>query len=192
MRQAAITRTTRETDISLELTIEGGEIQIDTGVGFFDHMLTAFAVHGGFGLKVTCRGDLNVDCHHTVEDIGIVLGQAFAKALGDKKGIARFGSAYVPMDEALAFCALDISGRVYLMFEGDMPQAVIGAYDTCMTEEFMRALASNAGLTLHIKSMWGKNSHHITEAMFKALARSLKAACKIEGDTVLSSKGVLA
>lgn len=191
MRTAEIARKTRETDIALSLNLDGGERSISTGIGFFDHMLGSFALHGGFGLTVCAKGDLEVDCHHTVEDVGIVLGKAFADALGDKSGIARFGSAFVPMDEALGFCALDISGRSFLVFEADMPQAVIGQYDACMTEEFMRAFAFNAGITLHLKSHYGVNSHHITEAIFKALARALKQAVSVNGEGILSAKGVL-
>ncbi len=191
MREASISRNTKETQITVKLNLDGGTHSIDTGIGFFDHMLTAFAVHGGFGLEVKVCGDLHVDCHHTVEDTGIVLGKAFAEALGDHSGIARFGSSYVPMDEALGFCALDISGRAFLVFDAPMPQAVIGAYDACMTEEFMRALAFNAGITLHLKSEYGANSHHITEALFKACARALRQAVTQTGGGVLSTKGVL-
>lgn len=192
MRRAEITRETRETKIALSLTLEGGAREIDTGIGFFDHMLNSFAVHGGFGLTVKCEGDLDVDGHHTVEDVGIVLGQAFAQALGDKSGIARFGSAYVPMDEALGFCALDCSGRPFLVYDAPMPQPMCGGYDTCLTVEFLRALAVNAGLTLHVKSLYGDNAHHITEALFKALARALREAVRQTGNNdVLSAKGVL-
>lgn len=191
MRNAAITRETRETKIALALDLDGGARKIDTGIGFFDHMLNSFAVHSGFGLTLSCKGDLEVDGHHTVEDCGIALGQALAACLGDKAGIARFGSAYVPMDEALGFCALDCSGRPYLVFDAPMPQAVCGTFDTCLTVEFMRALAVNAGLTLHLKSMYGDNAHHITEALFKALARALRQAVTQTGGGVLSAKGVL-
>ena len=191
MRKAEITRKTKETDITLTLDLDGGNRQIDTGIGFFDHMLTAFAVHGGFGLSIRCKGDLQVDGHHTVEDCGIVLGQAIAQCLGDKAGIARFGQAFVPMDEALGFCALDISGRPYLVFDAPMPQPMCGQYDTCLTVEFMRALAVNAGLTLHLKCEYGDNAHHITEALYKALARALRQAVAVTGGGVLSAKGVL-
>lgn len=192
MRKAEITRETLETRIALSLCLEGGARQIDTGIGFFDHMLNSFAVHGGFGLMVKCEGDLVVDGHHTVEDVGIVLGQAFAQALGDKSGIARFGSAYVPMDEALGFCALDCSGRPFLVYDASMPQPMCGAYDTCLTVEFMRALSVHAGLTLHLRSLYGENAHHITEALFKALARALREAVALTGDnTALSAKGML-
>ena len=191
MRKAEIARKTKETDITLTLDLDGGNRQIDTGIGFFDHMLGAFAVHGGFGLSIRCKGDLQVDGHHTVEDCGIVLGQAIAQCLGDKAGIARFGQAFVPMDEALGFCALDISGRPYLVFDAPMPQPMCGQYDTCLTVEFMRALAVNAGLTLHLKCEYGDNAHHITEALYKALARALRQAVAVTGGGVLSAKGVL-
>ena len=191
MRESTIRRETKETQIEIRLNLDGGPVQIATGIGFFDHMLQAFAVHSGFGLIVQAKGDLQVDGHHTVEDIGIVLGKAFAQAIGDKKGIARFGTAYVPMDEALGFCALDISGRAFLVFDAAMPQAVIGQYDACLTEEFMRAFAFNGGITLHLKCEYGGNAHHITEALFKALAHALKQAVKISGTEILSSKGSL-
>lgn len=191
IRQATICRETKETQIALHLNLEGGERKIETGIGFFDHMLNSFAVHSGFGLILKCTGDLEVDGHHTVEDVGIVLGQALARILGDRAGIARFGSAYVPMDEALGFCALDISGRPYLVFDAPMPQPMCGQYDTCLTVEFMRAFATHAGITLHLKSMYGDNAHHITEALYKALARALKEAVRETGGEVLSAKGVL-
>lgn len=191
VRQATICRETKETQIALHLNLEGGERKIETGIGFFDHMLNSFAVHSGFGLILKCTGDLEVDGHHTVEDVGIVLGQALARILGDRAGIARFGSAYVPMDEALGFCALDISGRPYLVFHAPMPQPMCGQYDTCLTVEFMRAFATHAGITLHLKSMYGDNAHHITEALYKALARALKEAVRETGGEVLSAKGVL-
>lgn len=192
MRTATISRKTKETDIKVELNIDGGKTDIDTGIGFFDHMLNSFSVHGGFGLKVRAQGDLYVDCHHTIEDTGIVIGKAFNEALGDKSGIARFGSFYVPMDEALGFCSLDISGRPFLVFDATFPEERIGEYDSCMTEEFMRAFAYNSGITLHLKSCYGKNSHHITEALYKALAHTLKAAVKkSDSDKPLSTKGVL-
>ncbi|WP_283674813.1 imidazoleglycerol-phosphate dehydratase HisB [Butyricicoccus sp. Marseille-Q5471] len=191
MRNAEINRKTKETEIELTLSLDGGERKIDTGIGFFDHMLNSFAVHSGFGLILSCKGDLEVDGHHTVEDCGIALGQALSQCLGDKAGIARFGEAYVPMDEALGFCALDISGRPYLVFDAPMPQTTCGAYDTCLTAEFMRALAVNGGLTLHLKSVYGYNAHHMTEALFKALARALKQAATQTGGGVLSAKGML-
>ena len=192
IRTATVERKTAETSVKLILNLDGnGHGVIDSGIGFFDHMLNSFAVHGGFGLILNCKGDLNVDGHHTVEDVGIVLGQAVARILGDRAGIARFGSAYVPMDEALGFCALDISGRPYLVFDAPMPQAMCGQYDTCLTVEFMRAFATHAGITLHLKSMYGDNAHHITEALYKALARALREAVRETGGEVLSAKGVL-
>lgn len=193
MRTAEVTRQTRETDISLSLNLDGsGQVKVHTGVGFFDHMLTALFVHGGFDAALEVKGDLEVDCHHTIEDTGIVLGQAFAKALGDKGGICRFGSFFVPMDEALAFASVDISGRPFLVFQGEFPEERVGDFDTCMTEEFFRAFATNAGITLHLKCEYGKNSHHMIEALFKAAAHALRdAAAQEEGDVLLSSKGVL-
>lgn len=192
MRTGTLERKTKETSISVSVDLDGGDVNIHTGIGFFDHMLTAFAVHGGFGLNVEAHGDLEVDCHHTIEDTGIVLGKAFDLALGDKSGIARFGSFYVPMDEALAFCSLDISGRPFLVFDADFPEERMGTYDSCMTEEFMRAFAYNCGLTLHIRSCYGKNSHHITEAIYKAVAHSMRLATAQSGtNKPLSTKGVL-
>lgn len=191
MRTASITRTTKETDIALELSLDGGEVQVATGIGFFDHMLTALAFYAGWGMKLTVKGDLQVDGHHTVEDTGIVLGQALKEALGDKKGIRRFGSAYVPMDEALCFTALDFSNRPYLVFDADMPQPMIGDYDSCLTVEFMRALSFNAGITLHQKCHYGINAHHITEGLYKSLGLAIKDAVKVEGEGVVSTKGVL-
>ncbi len=192
MRCAIVERKTKETDIKLILNLDGGNISIDTGIGFFNHMLNSFATHGGFGLEISVSGDLEVDEHHTVEDTGIVLGQAFAQALGDKSSIDRFGSFYVPMDEALAFCSVDISGRPFLVFDAEFPQEKCGAYDCSMTVEFMRAFAFNAGITLHLKSMYGDNSHHITEALYKALAHSLRLAVKQnDSNKPLSTKGVL-
>lgn len=191
MREAIIKRKTKETKINLTLNLDGGKVHLDTGIGFFDHMLNSFAVHSGFGLQIDADGDLHVDGHHTVEDVGIVLGKAFAQAIGEKKGIERFGCSYVPMDEALGFCSLDVSGRAFLVYDAPMPQPMIGQYDACLTEEFMRAFAFNAGITLHLKSMYGANAHHMTEALFKALARALKQAVQITGNEVLSAKGTL-
>lgn len=191
MRSSIQKRTTRETDISAELRLDGGAIEIATGIGFFDHMLNSFAVHGGFGLKLHAKGDLNVDGHHTVEDTGIVLGDAFAEALGDKSGIARFGNFTVPMDEALARAALDISGRPFLVFRAEFPQERIGTYDTCLTEEFFRALAFRSGITLHIAVAYGTNSHHMTEAVFKAVAHAMRLAVTPTGKGTLSTKGTL-
>lgn len=191
MRTAAITRTTKETDIILKLSLDGGEVKVSTGIGFFDHMLTALAFYAGWGLDLTVKGDLHVDGHHTVEDTGIVLGQALKEALGDKKGIRRFGSSFVPMDEALCFTALDFSNRPFLVFDADMPQPMIGDYDSCLTVEFMRAVAMNGGITLHQKCHYGANAHHITEGLFKSLGLAIKDAARIEGAGVVSTKGVL-
>ena len=191
MRNAAIRRTTKETDVEIKLSLDGGEVRVSTGIGFFDHMLTALAFYAGWGLELTVKGDLEVDGHHTVEDTGIVLGQALKEALGDRKGIRRFGSAYVPMDEALCFTALDFSNRPYLVFDADMPQPMIGDYDACLTVEFMRALAMNAGLTLHQKCHYGANAHHMTEGLFKSLGLAVKDAVRVEGAAVVSTKGVL-
>lgn len=192
MRNAAVERKTKETEIFVAIDLDGGKVSVETGIGFFDHMLTAFGVHSGVGLTVRARGDLEVDCHHTVEDVGIVMGQALSKALGDKSGIKRYASFYIPMDEALAFCSMDISGRPFLVFDAEMPQAVVGGFDCCMTEEFFRALAFNSGITLHIRSLYGSNSHHIIEAIFKAAAHALGTACENTGSgEVLSTKGVL-
>lgn len=192
MRKAAILRKTKETDIVLELDLDGsGNAEIDTGIGFFDHMLTALAVHGKLDLKVTCKGDLEVDGHHTVEDIGIALGKALAEALGDKKGIERFGCAYVPMDEALARCVLDLSGRAYLCFDARSLTGMIGSYDAALTEEFFTAVCSNAFINAHIDELRGRNAHHVCEAIFKSFARSLKLAKEITGSSVLSTKGSL-
>lgn len=192
MRETTLSRKTKETDVRLRLNVDGTrQTSVDTGVGFFDHMLTALAFHAGWDMELTCRGDLHVDAHHTVEDCGIVLGQALGRLTADKTGLTRYGHAFVPMDEALGFCALDISGRPYLVFDAPMPQPMCGQYDTCLTVEFMRALAVNAGLTLHLKSEYGENAHHITEALFKALARALRQAVALTGGGVLSAKGVL-
>ena len=191
MRTASITRTTKETDISLTLCLDGGEVKISTGIGFFDHMLTALAFYAGWGLELSVKGDLEVDGHHTVEDTGIVLGQALKEALGDRKGIRRFASAFIPMDEALCFTALDFSNRPFLVFDADMPQPMIGDYDSCLTVEFMRAVAMNAGLTLHQKCHYGANAHHITEGLFKSLGLAIKDAVRVEGSGVVSTKGVL-
>ena len=191
MRTAAVRRTTKETDVDLKLCLDGGEVRVSTGIGFFDHMLTALAFYARWGLELTVKGDLEVDGHHTVEDTGIVLGQALKEALGDRKGIRRFGSAFVPMDEALCFTALDFSNRPFLVCDGEMPQSMIGTYDSCLTVEFMRALAMNAGLTLHQRCHYGTNAHHITEALFKSLGLAIKDAVKVEGDGVVSTKGVL-
>lgn len=190
MRQTSVTRKTKETDIFLSLCLDGGEIKTDTGVGFFDHMLTAFAAHAGFGLTVRCKGDTEVDCHHTVEDVGIVLGSALNEVLGDKSNIARYGSFFVPMDEALGFCAVDICNRAYLVFDADFPQEKCGDFDICMCEEFFRAVSDNSKITLHLRAPYGKNSHHIAEALFKAAGHALSIAVQ-KSDTTLSTKGSL-
>lgn len=191
MRTAEIKRKTKETDISVALDLDGGKVNVRTGIGFFDHMLTAFAVHGGFGLEVFVEGDLDVDTHHTVEDTGIALGAAFKKALGDMGGINRYGSFYIPMDESLALCALDISNRPFLVFNAEFKEERCGEYETCCTEEFFRAFAVNAGITLHLNVLYGSNSHHEIEALFKAFAHAMKIAVVPSGGGVLSTKGVL-
>ena len=185
-RTAEINRKTKETDIAVKLNLDGGEVKINTGIGFLDHMLTALGVHGGFGLDVFCRGDLYVDGHHTAEDIGIVLGMAFKEALGDKSGIMRYGSAYIPMDESLAFCALDISARPFLVFNAEFTNERVGEFDTCLTEEFMRAFTFNAGITLHLRVDYGSNDHHKIEALFKALPYPLKTAVRKNADVNIS------
>lgn len=192
MRTAELSRKTRETDVKVRLNLDGtGIVKISTGIGFFDHMLTALGVHAGFDLEIQVEGDLQVDCHHTIEDTGIVLGQAVAKALGDVP-VARYGSAFVPMDEALGFVALDISKRPFLVFDCPFSADCIGEMDTQMVEEFFRAFAYQAGITLHARLEYGKNDHHKAEALFKALAHSLKTAVvPLTGKTVLSTKGVL-
>ena len=193
MRKAQLERNTNETQIELEINLDGtGKVEIQTGIGFFDHMLTALSVHSGISMNIKCQGDLYVDGHHTVEDTGIVLGQALAQALGDKSGIVRYGSAYIPMDEALGFCSLDISNRPFLVFNGEFTNQMIGEYDTCLTEEFFRAFAVNAGITLHVNMVYGKNDHHKCESVFKAVAHALKMAVKETGSgETLSTKGGL-
>lgn len=193
MRDGEIQRTTYETDIKLRLNLDGeGKSAIDTGIGFFDHMLTLFARHGALDLRLSVKGDLNVDGHHSVEDTGIVLGQAVSKALGDKAGIKRYGCAYVPMDEALARCVLDISGRGFLVY--DAPEMACNpGMDVMLAEEFFRAFAVNAGITLHISVLYGKNPHHMLEGMFKALGRALREAASMDAkmEGVPSTKGLL-
>ncbi len=195
MRKAVIKRKTNETDISLSLGLDGsGKSEISTGCGFMDHMLTLFARHGRFDLTVICKGDTNVDYHHTVEDIGIALGTAFAQALGDKKGITRYGDTCLPMDEALVLSAVDFSGRSYLNFDVDIPTLKVGDFDTELVEEFFLGFVRNACCTLHFKQFAGKNSHHIIECAFKSVARTLRDAVKIDGqfaDEIPSTKGVL-
>lgn len=192
MRQAEISRKTKETDVRVSLNLDGGAITVDTGIGFFDHMLHALLFYAGFGGTITCKGDLYVDGHHSVEDVGITLGMALKEALGDKIGIVRFAHSYVPMDESLEFCAVDVSGRPYLVMNAPMPQPMIGDYDSCLTKEFMRAFSMNSGITLHLESEYGENAHHITEGLFKALGLSLKTAVCVESDQVTSTKGALA
>lgn len=190
MRIGTYDRNTKETSISAAVNLDGGSVELSTGIGFFDHMLEAFAVHGGFGLTVKAEGDLQVDGHHTVEDTGIVLGKAFSQALSDKSGIARFGSFFVPMDEALAFASVDVSGRPYLVFDAEFPEQRVGEFDTCLTKEFFRAFCFNAGITLHVRVEYGENSHHMIEALFKAAAHALRLAVQSR-DGVLSTKGSL-
>ena len=194
MREGSVERCTKETSISVQIDLDGtGKGEIHSGIGFFDHMLNLFAAHGLFDMKLQCNGDTEVDGHHSVEDIGIALGQAVKEALGDKKGIARYGSFYLPMDESLAFVALDISGRPFLVYDGGEMAPMIGGYDTELTEEFLRAFAFHAGITLHVKVLYGKNSHHKVEAIFKALGHALRIAvekdARVQG--VPSTKGVL-
>lgn len=193
MRTCEITRKTAETDISLSLNLDGsGKGSIDTGVGFLNHMLTLFAAHGKFDLTVKCAGDTEVDDHHSVEDIGIVLGQAFRQALGEKRGITRYGSFLLPMDEALILTAVDISGRSCLCYDLQIPTEKIGSFDTELVEEFLLAFTRSCPMSLHVKQLAGKNSHHIVEGTFKSLARSLKAAVALDGsDAIPSTKGVL-
>lgn len=192
MREKTISRKTAETDITLTVSLEGGgNNSIDTGCGFLDHMLTLFAFHGGLYLSVKCVGDTNVDYHHTVEDVGIVLGQAIRESLGSTGAINRYGSIILPMDEALVLVAVDISGRTYTSFDAQIPAEKVGDFDTELAEEFMRAFSRSLGCTLHIKQLAGKNSHHIIEAMFKALGRALRDALKEKAGGVASTKGTL-
>lgn len=195
MRRKKIVRDTKETQIVLALEIDGtGAYEIDTGVGFLDHMLELFARHGRFDLAVDCKGDTNVDFHHTTEDIGIALGQAFRESLGDKRGIYRYGSMVIPMDEALVLCAVDISGRSYLGFDVEFPAQKVGEFDTELVKEFMAALSRELGMNLHIKMLAGENTHHMIEGIFKCLGRVLRQACAIEeefADEIPSTKGVL-
>ena len=194
-RFATLSRATAETDIRLSLKLDGtGRSEIATGVGFFDHMLTAFARHGGFDLDVAATGDLHIDAHHTVEDVGIVLGQALLRALGEKRGITRFGQALVPMDEALVEAAVDISGRAHLTWKVAFERPMLGTMDTQLCEEFFRALAGNALITLHVTQRAGTNAHHVAEACFKAAARALRMAIAVDeraGGAIPSTKGAL-
>lgn len=196
MRSGNVIRETRETKIDLTIDLDGsGRADVESGIGFFNHMLTLLAAHGRFDLVLNCDGDIEVDGHHSVEDIGIALGQAVHKALGDKKGITRYGTFFLPMDETLVMVSLDISGRPFLVYDaGGAMTPMIGKYDTELTEEFLRAFAFNAGITLHVKVMYGTNSHHKVEAIFKALGRALHAAVKINPETadeIPSTKGML-
>lgn len=195
MRTSEIKRTTAETDIYLKLDLDGSGIsEIDTGCGFLDHMLTLFAKHARYDLKVTCRGDVNVDYHHTAEDVAICLGKAFLLALGDKKGIMRYADKTIPMDEALILMAVDISGREYLAYGLEIPSYRVGDFDTELCEEFLRAFVREAKLTLHVRQLAGTNSHHIIEGAFKALGRALSQATRIDpefADEIPSTKGVL-
>ena len=195
MRQAEVNRKTGETDVRIVLNLDGkGKSDIDTGVGFLDHMLTLFARHGCFDLDVFCKGDTKVDDHHSVEDVGITLGKAFEQALGNRKGVTRYGSTILPMDESLILSAVDLSGRGLLVYDLAIPAEKVGTFDTELTEEFFRALAHNAGMTLHIRQLTGGNSHHIIEGAFKSVARSLRSATAIDpacADEIPSTKGVL-
>jgi imidazoleglycerol-phosphate dehydratase len=193
-RRASLTRATSETEITVDLSLDGGEVNAATGVPFFDHMLDQLGRHAHIGLIVKAIGDLQIDAHHTVEDTGIVLGETLTQALGDKRGIRRYGDALVPMEEALARVALDISGRPLLVYEAELPVESVGGYDTVLTEEFLQALARAGGLTLHVKLLSGRNAHHMVEAIFKAVARALGDAVTLDpraGDSVRSTKGVL-
>lgn len=203
MRSAEINRKTRETDIKLSLNLDGGGYSVDTDCGFFNHMLELFAVHSGFGLDVFCHGDVEVDFHHTVEDVGIALGQAFNSAIGDKRGINRYADVTIPMDESLVLCAVDVSGRGVLNYDlkiesakvsddsDQVKQKAVGLFDTELIEEFFQSFVREAKVTLHIVKLYGKNTHHIIECAFKAFARALKAAVAVTGTAVPSSKGVL-
>lgn len=203
MRKTEICRKTKETDIFVALDLDGGDYEIDTGCGFLNHMLELFASHSGFALTAKCKGDIDVDFHHTVEDVGIALGQAFLQAIGDKRGIARYCDVTIPMDESLMLCAVDISGRGTLNYDLKIPVAkvsdeddnvkprAVGAFDTELIEEFFTAFVREAKITLHIVQLYGKNTHHIIEGAFKAFARALKGAVRIVGDKIPSSKGTL-
>ncbi|MEG0276430.1 MAG: imidazoleglycerol-phosphate dehydratase HisB [Coprobacillus sp.] len=195
MRTSTINRETKETKIQMSINLDGkGETSIDTGIGFIDHMFELFAFHGGFDLNIKCDGDLKVDSHHSVEDLGIVLGCCIKEALGDKKGITRYGEMSIPMDETLVTTTLDLSGRPYLVFNASFPAEMLGNYETEMTKEFFKAVSDQSLMTLHINEIYGDNTHHIIEAIFKSFARALKKAITIDienQDKVVSSKGVL-
>jgi imidazoleglycerol-phosphate dehydratase len=192
-RTAEITRKTRETEIELAVDLGGGEVEAATGNGFFDHMVESLGRHAGLGLRVNAKGDLQTGAHHTVEDVGIALGQALDEALGDRAGIRRYGSAAVPMDEALGVCAIDVSGRALCLFQSEMPLTSIAGFETELTEEFFRAVATNAKLTVHVGTRYGSNAHHMVEACFKAFARALREAIEIDPreEGVPSTKGTL-
>ena len=193
-RKATVERNTNETKIRISIDLDGsGKRRIHTGVGFFDHMLDGFARHGLFDLDVECQGDLEIDCHHTIEDIGIVLGEAIGKAVGDKKGISRYGQCLLPMDEALVLCAVDLGGRPYLVFDADFTDSKCGDMDTQMAREFFYAVSYSARMNIHLKKIYGQNDHHIMEAMFKAFARSLRSACEKDPRVtgIPSTKGML-
>ncbi|MFC1553779.1 imidazoleglycerol-phosphate dehydratase HisB [candidate division KSB1 bacterium] len=192
MRKAKISRKTNETDITVSIAINGKrKIKINTGIGFFDHMLELFAFHGGFDLEVTGKGDLKVDCHHLIEDTGLVLGEAFRKILGDKSSIKRYGIAFVPMDESLSRTVIDISGRPFIVFNSSFSQDKIGDMDTEMVKEFFHAFAQKSGITLHIETLYGENNHHICESIFKSFGQSLSEASSPKGSQIPSTKGVL-
>ena len=192
MRESVLERNTNETQVKVGVNLDQKEKgSIGTGIGFFDHMLELFAFRAGITLDVVCKGDLHIDGHHTVEDVGITLGQAISKALGDKKGITRYGQASIPMDESLASCVLDISGRAYLVFDAAFPSERAGDMDTELVEEFFRALCTQAGITLHISLVYGRNTHHMIEAMFKAFGCAFGQAILVSGQGVSSTKGVL-
>ncbi len=192
MRHSEVSRETAETAVKLSLELDGsGRSDIDTGVGFLDHMLTLLALHGGFDLAVSCKGDLNVDAHHSVEDIGLCLGAAIAQALGKKRGINRYGHSILPMDEALILCAVDLSGRPCLRYTANIPSQKVGEFDTELAREFFQAVANTALMSLHIRQLDGENSHHIIEGMFKAFGRALRQAVAVTGGALPSTKGVL-
>ena len=193
-RKAIVSRDTKETQIKLTLDLDGsGVCKLDTGIGFFEHMLDGFARHGLFDLEVTCKGDLDVDCHHSIEDVGIVLGTAIKEAVGDKKGIVRYGNCMLPMDETLAMCAIDLSNRPYLVFDAAFASDRVGEMDTQMVKEFFYAVSYSAGMNLHLKVLYGENDHHKMEALFKAFAKALDAATRFDPriSDVLSTKGAL-
>ena len=195
MRTSSIERNTKETKIKMTLNLDGsGDAHIQTGIGFMDHMLELLAFHGEFDLNVECQGDIQVDSHHSVEDLGIVLGMCIKEALGDKKGIVRYGQMSIPMDEAMVTTTLDLSGRPYLVYNANLPMPILGNYETEMTKEFFKAVSDQALITLHIRENYGENTHHIIEAMFKSFARALKQAVSIDEknkNKVVSSKGIL-